>query len=86
MLDAGRKAGSRCRTTETEVAPEKMGCADGDALGTLETYYRRCRGRFVAGLVVGTGPDDLSSTLRRQVDDCKGKYRTPSERGVRVEM
>jgi hypothetical protein len=58
--------------TDTEVALKRWDAQMENALGTLDTILSQVlRASSSQVLSYGTGPDDLSSTLRRQVDDLK---------------
>ena len=58
--------------TDTEVALKRWDAQMGNALGTLDTILSQVvRASSSQVLSYGSGPDDLSSTLRRQVDDLK---------------
>jgi hypothetical protein len=58
--------------TDTEVALKRWDAQMENALGTLDTILSQVlRASSSQVLSYGTGPDDLSSTLRRQVEDLK---------------
>ncbi|HST04028.1 MAG TPA: hypothetical protein VLQ48_04760 [Chloroflexia bacterium] len=58
--------------TDTEVALKRWDAQMENALGTLDTILSQVlRASSSQVLSYGSGPDDLSSTLRRQVDDLK---------------